>query len=220
VVVIPSVAFEGVPNVLLEAMMAGCPVVATTVGGIPEVVTDEGEALLVPPGDDVALAKAVARVLRDVGLREHLIKAARERVRSRHSAASRARRFMPSRCHHGADARSISCRLCTLGRGGSEGLARDIPLGVTGIASSHRVSSRRGRSRTAATWPVESTSARLRTRLALMIRLLGLFRRERVKPCLCTTSTSVCGHGGAPRAPRSSVEHEHFSLIRRETAAC
>jgi glycosyltransferase involved in cell wall biosynthesis len=93
VVVIPSVAFEGVPNVLLEAMMAGCPVVATTVGGIPEVVTDEGEALLVPTGDDVALAKAVARVLRDVGLREHLIKAARERVRSRHSAASRARRI-------------------------------------------------------------------------------------------------------------------------------
>ncbi|MCI0546156.1 MAG: glycosyltransferase family 4 protein [Candidatus Rokubacteria bacterium] len=50
---------EGWPNVLLESLACGLPVVATRVGGVPEVVTDEHLGILVPPADDAALAKAI-----------------------------------------------------------------------------------------------------------------------------------------------------------------
>ena len=60
-VCLPSYS-EGVPNVILEAMSTGKPVVATSVGGIPEVVTDD-TGLLVRPGDIEALAEAMRRVL-------------------------------------------------------------------------------------------------------------------------------------------------------------
>lgn len=70
---------EGSPNVLLEAIDAGVPVVATKVGGIPEIVS-EREALLVPKGDTDALAEATARILVDGPLRERLVAAAREAI--------------------------------------------------------------------------------------------------------------------------------------------
>jgi glycosyltransferase involved in cell wall biosynthesis len=54
---------EGSPNVLLEAMAAGVPVVAARVGGVPEIAPDGETALLVPPGDAAALAGALTRVL-------------------------------------------------------------------------------------------------------------------------------------------------------------
>jgi glycosyltransferase involved in cell wall biosynthesis len=60
--VMPSL-HDGLPNALLEAMACACPVVATSVGGIPDVVDDEVEGLLVPPGDVTALAHALERVL-------------------------------------------------------------------------------------------------------------------------------------------------------------
>ena len=56
---------EGSPNALLEAMAAGLPVVATSVGGVPEIAAHRVNALLVPPGDPQAMAAAVAEVLRD-----------------------------------------------------------------------------------------------------------------------------------------------------------
>jgi glycosyltransferase involved in cell wall biosynthesis len=58
---LPSYA-EGVPNVVIEALACGRPVVATRVGGIPEVV-DAASGELVPPRDTVALADALSRVL-------------------------------------------------------------------------------------------------------------------------------------------------------------
>lgn len=61
---LPSL-FEGLPVSLLEAMALGLPSVATRVGGVPEVATDQGDALLVPPGDAAALARALATLLRD-----------------------------------------------------------------------------------------------------------------------------------------------------------
>jgi len=56
---------EGVPVVLMEAMARGIPVVATNVGGVGELVQDNVNGLLVPPGDPKALADALARVLQD-----------------------------------------------------------------------------------------------------------------------------------------------------------
>jgi glycosyltransferase involved in cell wall biosynthesis len=62
VLVLPSHS-EGSPYVLLEAMAAGVPIVATAVGGVPEMVAHEESALLVPPEDPRAMASAIARVL-------------------------------------------------------------------------------------------------------------------------------------------------------------
>ena len=76
---------ENAPMSVLEAMAAGVPVVATAVGAIPEIAID-GTAQLVPPGDDVALADAIGRLLADPGLRERQAKAARERVLDRYTA--------------------------------------------------------------------------------------------------------------------------------------
>jgi Glycosyltransferase len=64
VFVLPSLN-EGLPRVILEAMATGLPVVATSVGGVPELVVDGGTGLLVEPGDEEALADAVCRVLAD-----------------------------------------------------------------------------------------------------------------------------------------------------------
>jgi glycosyltransferase involved in cell wall biosynthesis len=77
--VVPSFS-EGTPLVILEAMDAGVPVVATEVGGIPTQVTDDVDALLVPAGDAQALATACERILGDPGLAERLAACARRRV--------------------------------------------------------------------------------------------------------------------------------------------
>lgn len=71
---------EGVPLSLLEGMAAGLPVVATRVGGIPEVVDEGRTGLLAPPGDDAALAEAVLRLAADPALRERMGRAGRERA--------------------------------------------------------------------------------------------------------------------------------------------
>lgn len=71
---------EGLGSALLEAMASGLPVVATRVGGIPELVEDGHTGLLVPPGDPPALAQAVEKVLQDRELRQQLGAAARQRV--------------------------------------------------------------------------------------------------------------------------------------------
>jgi len=75
----PSVA-EGMPNSVLEAMAAGLPVVATAVGGTPEVVLDGQTGLLVAPGDPSALADALLSLLADRRLAERFGRASRARV--------------------------------------------------------------------------------------------------------------------------------------------
>ena len=84
VLVLPSLA-EGFGLVLIEAMAAGVPVVATDVAGVRDVVRDGVTGLLVPPGDPAALAAAIGRVAGDVDLRGRLTPAAAEDVRQRFS---------------------------------------------------------------------------------------------------------------------------------------
>jgi glycosyltransferase involved in cell wall biosynthesis len=69
VFVLPS-RVEGVSNTLLEAMATGVPVVATRVGGNPELVDDEVTGILVPPNDAESMASAIVRYVRDPALRE------------------------------------------------------------------------------------------------------------------------------------------------------
>lgn len=78
--VLPSRA-ENFPLVLLEAMASGLPVVATGVGGVPELALNERNALLVPPDDPEALASALGRVLGDPTLRAALAAAGRRTAR-------------------------------------------------------------------------------------------------------------------------------------------
>lgn len=78
---------EGSPVALIEAMTAGRPVVATRVGGVPDVVADGETGLLVPENDPPALAEAIARVLDDGELARRLGAAGRPRVVERFGAA-------------------------------------------------------------------------------------------------------------------------------------
>ena len=75
----PSLS-EGFGVTLLEAMAMGCPVVASRVGGIPEVVTDGKHGLLAAPGDANALAEAIDTLLRDEGRRRTMGENGREHV--------------------------------------------------------------------------------------------------------------------------------------------
>jgi glycosyltransferase involved in cell wall biosynthesis len=81
---------EGSPNALLEAMGAGLPIVATRVGGIPEIVRHEDSALLVPSGDAAALAAAIRRLLEDPALAQRLAAGARRDAHARFSPQARA----------------------------------------------------------------------------------------------------------------------------------
>ena len=80
-VVMPSLA-EGLGVAAIEAMAAGRPVIASAVGGLPELVSDGVQGLLVPPGDAAALATALARCIGDASLRERLGVAGRERAQA------------------------------------------------------------------------------------------------------------------------------------------
>ncbi len=81
VFVLPSRA-EGLGVAALEAMGAGLPVIASRVGGLAEAVVDGRTGTLVPPGDAVALAEALARAVRDPDERSSMGRAGRERVAS------------------------------------------------------------------------------------------------------------------------------------------
>jgi glycosyltransferase involved in cell wall biosynthesis len=81
VLVLPS-HHEGVPMAILEAMAYGLPVIATPVGGIPDVVRDGREGLLVEVGNRVALTTALARMVAEPALRMFLGQGARATAES------------------------------------------------------------------------------------------------------------------------------------------
>lgn len=91
VLVVPS-RQEAFGRVLIEAMAADVPVVATRVGGIPEVVTDGQTGLLVPPGDPAALSAALLATLRQAETTRARVRAAAAAVRARFSLAEHAER--------------------------------------------------------------------------------------------------------------------------------
>jgi colanic acid/amylovoran biosynthesis glycosyltransferase len=100
---------EGIPVVLMEAMATGLPVVASRLSGIPELVTDRVDGLLVPPGDAEAIADALERLASDPDLRRTLGEAGRATILRAfdidRNAALLIRRFEASR--EGASDRSV-----------------------------------------------------------------------------------------------------------------
>src|SRR4051794_7161478 len=74
---------DGIPNVLVEAMAAGAPVVASNVSGIPELIEHEVNGLLIEPEDPQALADALMRLHNDPELTRRLVDNGRETVRRR-----------------------------------------------------------------------------------------------------------------------------------------
>jgi colanic acid/amylovoran biosynthesis glycosyltransferase len=72
---------DGLPNVLMEAMSQGLPVVSTSISAIPEIVEDGVTGVLVPPDDANALAAAIERLLREPAWAETLAEAARLRIK-------------------------------------------------------------------------------------------------------------------------------------------
>jgi len=92
IAVLPSVT-EGSSNALLEAMATGVPVVATAVGGTPEIVKNEESALLVKPGDAKEMGAAIWRLSTDAELGRRLAERSRELIRERHAPEARARRL-------------------------------------------------------------------------------------------------------------------------------
>lgn len=96
---LPSVVTEsgdrdGIPVSLMEAMAAGTPVVSTRVSGIPELIEDEQEGLLVPERDAPALARALGRLLDDAELGRKFATAARAKVEREFDAAREGRKLL------------------------------------------------------------------------------------------------------------------------------
>jgi glycosyltransferase involved in cell wall biosynthesis len=85
IAVMASYASEGIPQFALQAMASGKPVVATRVGGIPEVVLDGETGLLVEPKDPEGLARSVVELLKDSEGRRRMGERGRRRVASHHS---------------------------------------------------------------------------------------------------------------------------------------
>jgi len=93
IIVIPSLS-EGLPNVLLESLAYQNPVIATTVGAIPDVVAHEISALLVPPGNAVALAAALRRLIDSPELRRAIALGGHSALYPRFSPTHRADRIL------------------------------------------------------------------------------------------------------------------------------
>src|SRR5262245_55589006 len=120
--VLPTLPGEGIPRVLLEAMAAGLPVVATRVSGIPSLVTHETNGLLLESSSASAVANAVTRVVRDGALRRRLISHGYHTARA-HTLEAQAARMMRV---VSARKRQVCFVLPSLNGGGAERAAVQI----------------------------------------------------------------------------------------------
>lgn len=75
VLINPSLS-EGLPNIVLEAMALRLPVIATTVGGVPELITDGESGYLVPPADEAALARVILRFFGEIENKDKIVNSA------------------------------------------------------------------------------------------------------------------------------------------------
>jgi glycosyltransferase involved in cell wall biosynthesis len=80
IALMPSIVLDACPTVTMEAMAMGRPVIASRIGGLPDIVVDGETGLLVPPGDALALGQAIKCLLDDPALREHMGALAKQRV--------------------------------------------------------------------------------------------------------------------------------------------
>jgi glycosyltransferase involved in cell wall biosynthesis len=94
VLVLPSYAHEGIPQIVLQAQAMSCAVVATTIGGIPEVVEDGVTGLLVPPRHAQMLAEKIGLLLDDPALSAHLGQHARAHVEKSYSLDAMGERLL------------------------------------------------------------------------------------------------------------------------------
>ncbi len=90
--VLPSLS-EGMPLSLLEAMAARCPIVATNVGGVPDIITNGYNGMLVDPCDIKALAKAILDIMGDDEKRKHFCERGRLLYEQKYSAAAMTRSY-------------------------------------------------------------------------------------------------------------------------------
>jgi len=99
--VLPSLT-EGMPNVILEAMACSVPIIATHVGGIPEVVKDGWNGLLIPPEDPETLASSILKLLKDRTLRIQMGRNGRKHVQEKYSLDMQIQRFIQiyEECRH------------------------------------------------------------------------------------------------------------------------
>jgi glycosyltransferase involved in cell wall biosynthesis len=94
VVVLPSVSHEDLPIVIIEAMAAGRPAIATRVAGTPELVVDGVTGRLVDPADPIVLAAALAEILSSPGKRSAMGVAARNRYASSYTPSNAVSRYV------------------------------------------------------------------------------------------------------------------------------
>jgi glycosyltransferase involved in cell wall biosynthesis len=91
--VLPTFHNEGCPNALLEAMGSGLPIVVTPVGGIPDIVTDGLNALLVPPRNPAELTKAIRHLIAEPQIRALMASRNRLQAWDRYEARAVTRRI-------------------------------------------------------------------------------------------------------------------------------
>ena len=84
---------DGIPNVLAEAMAMQVPVITSNISGIPELIDDQVNGLLTPPGDDAALVSAMARLFNETALREELGRNGRQSVIEKFNIDRNVRQF-------------------------------------------------------------------------------------------------------------------------------
>src|SRR5207244_12389514 len=85
VLAVPSVRAEAIPQVIPQALAVGTPVVASTVGGSPELIRDGENGRLVPPADPAALAEAILALLREPERARAMARAGQAMVRERYT---------------------------------------------------------------------------------------------------------------------------------------
>jgi len=93
ILVLPS-RWEGLPMIILEAMSRGLPVIASSVGGIPEVIENKKEGMLVPSQNPGILAQVVKKLLEDESLREELTINAYKKVKENYSIETYAKNIL------------------------------------------------------------------------------------------------------------------------------